>query len=87
MAQPQQPRPRVMSVPRRFAPPSALCGFLLLLALIFWVSYEIGGAVGPVAPGMHHSGTGSGDSPAPQREGGGMGDMGGMGGMHGGGGR
>ncbi|MFI6685718.1 hypothetical protein [Streptomyces sp. NPDC050485] len=84
MAEPQQPRPGAMPVSRRFAPPPALCGFLLLLALILWVSYEVGGAVGPVAPGMHHTGTGSGGGPAPQREGGGMGDMGGM---HGGGGR
>ncbi|MDC0767045.1 hypothetical protein [Streptomyces sp. HD] len=37
--------------------PPALCGFLLLLALIFTVSYAVGAASGPVAPGMHRSGT------------------------------
>lgn len=40
--------------------PPALCGFLLLLALIFTASYAVGSAAGPVAPGMHRSGT-SGD--------------------------
>lgn len=38
--------------------PPALCGFLVLLALIFTVSYAVGAATGPVAPGMHRSGTG-----------------------------
>ncbi|MFG2550506.1 hypothetical protein [Streptomyces sp. NPDC048581] len=41
--------------------PPALCGFLLLLALIFTASYAVGSAAGPVAPGMHRSGT-SGDA-------------------------
>ncbi|MFI6007811.1 hypothetical protein ACIBAG_03120 [Streptomyces sp. NPDC051243] len=43
----------------RFPPlvPPALCGFVLLLALIFTVSYAVGSAAGPVAPGMHRSGT------------------------------
>lgn len=45
--------------PPTFVPP-ALCGFLLLLALIFTVSYAVGAAAGPVAPGMHRSGTGGG---------------------------
>ncbi|MEU9380099.1 hypothetical protein AB0D38_03410 [Streptomyces sp. NPDC048279] len=46
---------------RRLLPPPALCGFLLLLALVFSVSYAVGSAAGPVAPGMHGSGrTGSG---------------------------
>ncbi|ELS51426.1 hypothetical protein STVIR_7610 [Streptomyces viridochromogenes Tue57] len=40
--------------------PPALCGFLLLLALIFTVSYAVGAAAGPVAPGMHRPTT-SGD--------------------------
>ncbi|MFJ8531837.1 hypothetical protein [Streptomyces sp. NPDC093591] len=55
--------------------PPALCGFLLLLALIFTVSYAVGAATGPVAPGMHRSGTGG--------DGGGadMGDTGGAGNM------
>ncbi|WP_326758728.1 hypothetical protein OHB35_12125 [Streptomyces phaeochromogenes] len=70
---------------RKLTPPPALCGFLLLLALMFMASYAAGAAVGPVAPGMHETGTsrdgddggdGGGDS-----GGGGM-DMD-MGGTHG----
>nr|WP_233273537.1 hypothetical protein [Streptomyces broussonetiae] len=65
---------------RKATPPPALCGFLLLLALIFTVSYAVGTAAGPVAPGMHGSGT--------SRDGGGAGgggtdEMGGMQGGHG----
>ncbi|KUM69884.1 hypothetical protein J7F01_35975 [Streptomyces sp. ISL-22] len=41
--------------------PPALCGFLLLLALIFTVSYAVGAAAGPVAPGMHRPTTSGGD--------------------------
>ncbi|MGW0333680.1 hypothetical protein ACWD0J_17715 [Streptomyces sp. NPDC003011] len=66
---------------RKAAPPPALCGFLLLLALIFTVSYAVGTAAGPVAPGMHGTGT-SGDGSG--GGGGGM-DMDDMGGTHGGG--
>jgi hypothetical protein len=66
---------------RKAAPPPALCGFLLLLALIFTVSYAVGAGAGPVAPGMHGSGTsrdgGNGG------EGGGVDDMGNMRGGHG----
>ncbi|MFE2570612.1 hypothetical protein [Streptomyces mirabilis] len=66
---------------RKAAPPPALCGFLLLLALIFTVSYAVGVGAGPVAPGMHGSGTsrdgGNGG------EGGGVDDMGNMQGGHG----
>lgn len=65
------------AVLRRFPP--ALCGFLVLLALMFTASYMVGAAAGPVAPGMHgtspHPGGGSGP---------GVGDMD-MGGTHGGG--
>lgn len=63
------------------APPPALCGFLLLLALIFAVSYGVGVGAGPVAPGMRGDST-SGDGGAPGG-GGGMGDMDGMQGGHG----
>ncbi|MGW8745536.1 hypothetical protein [Streptomyces sp. NPDC055794] len=45
---------------RRFLPPPALCGFLLLLVLAFSVSYAVGSAAGPVAPGMHGTGGGGG---------------------------
>lgn len=48
---------------RELAPPPALCGFLLLLALLFTASY----AAGPVAPGMYGPGASGG--------GGGMEDM------------
>ncbi|MET7853476.1 hypothetical protein AB0D78_43080 [Streptomyces avermitilis] len=61
---------------RRLAPPPALCGFLLLLALIFTVSYAVGAAAGPVAPGIHGTGT-SGEGSG---GGGGMEDMHGSGG-------
>lgn len=66
---------------RKPMPPPALCGFLLLLVLIFAVSYAVGAAAGPVAPGMHGTGTsrtGSGID-------GGDGGMDDMGAMHGGG--
>ncbi|MGW3944429.1 hypothetical protein [Streptomyces phaeochromogenes] len=59
----------VGAVLRKVAPPPALCGFLLLLALMFTVSYAVGASSGPVAPGMH----GTSDTP-----GGGSGDMGDM---------
>ncbi len=36
--------------PRRLLPPPALCGFLVLLALVFSVSYAIGSAAGPWRP-------------------------------------
>ncbi len=70
--------------PPQLVPP-ALCGFLLLLALIFTVSYAVGAAAGPVAPGMHRSGTsdgGGGTDPGGQD----MGDTGGMDMRHGSGG-
>ncbi|MER8161804.1 hypothetical protein [Streptomyces sp. NPDC094472] len=57
-------------------PPPALCGFLLLLVMVFAVSYAVGAGAGPVAPGMHGTSTtggGSGDG----QSGGGM-DMGDM---------
>ncbi|WP_443045510.1 hypothetical protein [Streptomyces sp. HUCO-GS316] len=44
---------------RGLVPPPAFCGFLLLLALMFTVSYVVGAAAGPVARGMHGD---SGDS-------------------------
>jgi hypothetical protein len=52
---------------RKLGPPPALCGFLLLLALIFAASYVAGAAAGPVAPGIHGPGVSGG--------GGGMEDM------------
>ncbi|MET7697992.1 hypothetical protein [Streptomyces sp. NPDC005485] len=67
----------VGAVLRKAAPPPALCGFLLLLALIFTVSYAVGVGAGPVAPGMHGTST-SGDGS------GGPDDTGDMDDMHGG---
>jgi hypothetical protein len=62
--------------------PPALCGYLLLLTLIFAVSYAVGAGSGPVAPGMRDTQTAtSGDG----QEGADVGGMGGMDGMHGGG--
>lgn len=66
-------------------PPPALCGFLLLLAVMFTASYAVGAAVGPVAPAMHGTAPSGG---AGQDDGGAddpmdAGDTGDMGGMHG----
>ncbi|WP_256106122.1 hypothetical protein [Streptomyces sp. ODS05-4] len=36
----------------RFQPPPAVCGFLLLLGVVFTGAYAAGTAVGPVAPGI-----------------------------------
>ncbi|GGU91919.1 hypothetical protein GCM10010260_28060 [Streptomyces filipinensis] len=66
---------------RKAVPPPALCGFLLLLALMFTVAYAVGAAAGPVAPGLHGTGSGGAGDGGP-----GDGDMD-MGGMHGGAGR
>lgn len=81
---PKSPRP-VGATARRLLPPPALCGFLLLLVLVFSVSYAVGSASGPVAPGMHGTGGsdgGDGTDHAPGTDGD-MGDMPGM--SHGGG--
>ncbi|WP_128801392.1 MULTISPECIES: hypothetical protein [unclassified Streptomyces] len=71
--------PGAGAVPRKLVPPPALCGFLLLLALLFTVSYAVGASAGPVAPGMHGTGsgkgTGSGDGTSTGGTGGGMQDM------------
>lgn len=75
------------AVARVFVPPPALVGFLLLLAMVFAVSYAAGSAAGPVAPGMRGTGTSAGPGGGSPGGGGGM-DMGGagdMGGAHGGG--
>ncbi|MGP4090438.1 hypothetical protein [Streptomyces sp. KR55] len=61
MEQPQQTSPGTgVQALRRLAPPPALCGFLLLLTLVFTVSYAVGSTAGPVAPGMRPSGTSNG---------------------------
>ncbi|MCL7381259.1 hypothetical protein [Streptomyces sp. 35G-GA-8] len=78
--------PRVVALLRRCVPPPALTGFLVLLMVLFGVSYAVGSAVGPVAPGMHSTDTGPQDSSDSPR-GGDADDMGDMGGMHSDGGR
>ncbi|MGW3421957.1 hypothetical protein [Streptomyces phaeochromogenes] len=93
MGEPRQSSPSAVTSPgasasagaalRKLVPPPALCGFLLLLAVMFVASYAAGAAVGPVAPGMHETG--------PSRDGGDGGGGGGMdmdmGDTHGSGGR
>ncbi|MFJ7182324.1 hypothetical protein ACIQXA_39605 [Streptomyces massasporeus] len=74
---PQPSRRSTGATARKLLPPPALCGFLLLLVVLYSVSYLVGSASGPVAPGMHGTGTtgeggGTGDAP------GGMEDMPGM---------
>lgn len=73
---------------RKVVPPPALCGFLLLLAVMFVASYAAGAAVGPVAPGMHETGTSrDGDGGGGGEDGGGGGMDMDMGDTHGSGGR
>jgi hypothetical protein len=60
MEERRQLPPGAGAVLRKLAPPPALCGFLLLLALVFTVSYAVGAIAGPVAPGMYRSGTSGG---------------------------
>jgi hypothetical protein len=43
------------AVLRKVVPPPALFGFLLLLALMFAVSYAVRAAAGPAAPGMNRT--------------------------------
>ncbi|MBF6050069.1 hypothetical protein GO001_33685 [Streptomyces sp. NRRL B-1677] len=76
-----------MTVRRPLSPYGTLAGFVLLLAALFGVSYAVGTAAGPAAPGIHRTGGGS-DSGSGHGSGGGTGGTGGMDGMHGmGGGR
>lgn len=72
---------------RKLVPPPALCGFLLLLALMFVASYAAGAAVGPVAPGMHETGTSRDGDDGGDGDGGGGGMDMDMGDTHGSGGR
>ncbi|MFI6702324.1 hypothetical protein ACIBJC_25745 [Streptomyces sp. NPDC050509] len=75
-----------MALLKRCVPPPALTGFLVLLMVVLGVSFAVGSAVGPVAPGMQSTGTGPQD-PSDTAPGGDTGDMGDMGGMHSDGGR
>ena len=57
------------------SPAAKLCGFLLLLAVVFGGAYAAGARIGPVAPGRAPSST---SSPVPAQPGGGSGGAGGM---------
>ena len=48
MEEPQQSSTEAGFALRRLVPPPALCGFLLLLALVFAGSYAAGAAVGRI---------------------------------------
>jgi hypothetical protein len=74
-AEPQQPPRGAGMTLRKLTPPPALCGFLLLLVLIFAVSYAVGSAAGPVAPGIHGTSGGGSGSGSDGGGGGGMEDM------------
>ncbi|MFD3921218.1 hypothetical protein [Streptomyces sp. NPDC058595] len=70
---------RVVALLKRCVPPPAPTAFLVLLVVVFGVSYAVGSAVGPVAPGMRSTDTGPQDPPGGDTgDSGGMGDMGGM---------
>ncbi|MEV7445561.1 hypothetical protein AB0O22_31250 [Streptomyces sp. NPDC091204] len=79
----RQPETRTDGVRRRGAPPPALAGFVVLLAALFALSYGVGSAAGPVAPGLHRTGTGTGSTGGSH----GGGGTGGMSGTHPGSGR
>jgi hypothetical protein len=59
---------------RGLVPPPALVGFVILVLALTAVSYAVGSAVGPVAPGLHRVEDPGGSAPE---------DPGGMPGMHG----
>jgi hypothetical protein len=56
------------------SPAAKLCGFLLLLAVVFGGAYAAGARIGPVAPGKVPSQT---STPVPANPGGGSGGSGG----------
>ena len=59
------------------SPAAKLCGFLLLLAVVFAGAYAAGARMGPIAPGRAPSPTSSPVPAGPGGAGGGM-NMGGM---------
>ncbi|MEU9084470.1 hypothetical protein [Streptomyces sp. NPDC048357] len=79
----RQPETRPDGAWPRGAPPPALAGFVVLLAALFALSYGVGSAAGPVAPGLHRTGTGTGSTGGSH----GGGGTGGMSGTHPGSGR
>ncbi|ANZ20307.1 hypothetical protein [Streptomyces noursei] len=69
-------RPPVSVLPLRLLPARSVLGFLALLALLFVLAYAVGGAVGPVAPGLRPD-----DRPGTTEPAGDSGGMPGMAGM------
>ncbi|MFJ5678943.1 hypothetical protein [Streptomyces sp. NPDC093097] len=67
---------------RRLLPAPSVLGFVALLALLCGLSYAVGSAVGPVAPGLHPADRSRPGSSEPSG-GGGPGGMPGMPGMQG----
>ena len=59
------------------SPAAKLCGFVLLLAVVFAGAYAVGTKMGPLAPGRAPSSTSTAVPAAPGGSGGGM-NMGGM---------
>ncbi|WP_180686481.1 hypothetical protein [Streptomyces gossypiisoli] len=59
------PAPGTTRALRDLLPPPALGGFLLLLAVVFGVSYAVGSAVGPDAPGVQRTDSGTSDAETP----------------------
>ncbi len=74
MSDQRDPVLRVPTAVKRFLPPPALAGFLVMLVVMFFGAHAVGSAVGPVAPGMHSTRPGPDDGPAPH-EGDDMDDM------------
>ncbi|AJT68981.1 hypothetical protein [Streptomyces chattanoogensis] len=64
---------------QRLLPARPVVGFVALLAVLFALSYGVGAAAGPVAPGLHPAGGPRTGGPAPAHSG----DMGRMPGMDG----
>lgn len=71
-------RPPLRQALTRFLPARPVLGFLALLVVLGTLSYAVGTAVGPVAPGLRPAG-GSGSGGGAPDGGGGMGGMHGMG--------
>lgn len=68
-------RPPLPRLGGRLRPAVPVAGFVVLLALLFTLSYAVGRHAGPVAPGMRPGGGGGVERKGPD-------EHGGMGGMH-----
>ncbi|MFI9048555.1 hypothetical protein [Streptomyces sp. NPDC053427] len=72
-------RPVLPQAVQRLLPARPVLGFAVLLTVLFALSYGVGAAAGPVAPGLHPADGSRTGGPGPARDG----DMGGMHGMGG----